>query len=417
MLPAEALKNLKHNYFFNIVDGAFFGLAIGFASFSTILPLFVSTMTTSAVLIGLIPAIHNMGWQFPQLFLAKKISRLEHYKPLTLLMTINERLPFAGLALVAWFLPGIDKTLALVLTFIFLIWQGLGAGLAANPWQNLIGRIIPGDMRGTFFGMQSAAANLLGSGGALAAGFLLARFTSTKGFAFCFMIAVIFLIISWFALAQTREANRPLDALDYQPPDLWKNIAAILAKDINFRWFLASRILTQFAGMATAFYTVYAVRFMGMNEVSAGVLTSVLLVTQTAANPLLGFAADRWSRKAVLTAGSICTALSALIAFLAPSLGWFYPIFVLMGIGNVAYWTIGLALSLEFGEEHERPMYVGMANTLIAPATILAPLFGGLLADTAGYRTTFWVAAALGIFTAIILLRFVRDPKVKQTRA
>mgnify|MGYP001401709733 CR=1 FL=1 len=413
----QVTRNLKHNYLYNILDGAFFGLAIGFVNFSTILPLFVSTMTTSAVLIGLIPAIHNMGWQLPQLFLARRISRLEHYKPLTLWMTINERLPFAGLALVAWFLPGLSRPLALVLTYVFLVWQGLGAGLAANPWQNLISRIIPGDMRGTFFGMQSAASNLLGSGGALAAGFLLARYSDTKGFAVCFAIAVFFLIVSWFALAQTRETPRPLDALDYQLPELWKNISAIMAKDKNFRWFLASRILTQFAGMATAFYTVYAVRFMGMNEVSAGILTSVLLITQTAANPLLGFAADRWSRKAVLTVGSICTALSALIAFLAPSLGWFYPIFILMGIGNVAYWTIGLALSLEFGEEHERPVYVGMANTFIAPATILAPLLGGLLADTAGYRTTFWVAAAIGILTAVILLRFMRDPQAKQTRA
>jgi hypothetical protein len=28
-------------------------------------PLFVSTFTDSAILIGLVPAIHNMGWQLP----------------------------------------------------------------------------------------------------------------------------------------------------------------------------------------------------------------------------------------------------------------------------------------------------------------------------------------------------------------
>jgi len=55
-------------------------------------------------------------------------------------------------------------------------------------------------------------------------------------------------------------------------------------------------------------------------------------------------------------------------------------------------------------------VYVGMANTLIAPATILAPFLGGLLADSAGYRTTFIVAAVVGLFTAFMLVRFVRDP-------
>ncbi len=63
----EILSNLRHNYIYNILDGAFFGLALGFASFVTIIPLFVSTLTTSPVLIGLIPAIHNMGWPIASL--------------------------------------------------------------------------------------------------------------------------------------------------------------------------------------------------------------------------------------------------------------------------------------------------------------------------------------------------------------
>ncbi len=403
-------RNLKHNYIFNVLDGAFFGFAIGFASFTTVLPLFFSTMTSSAVLIGLIPAIHNMGWQLPQLFLAGRISRLERFKPLTLWMTINERLPFLGLAIVALLLPKINTTLALALSFLFLVWQGMGAGMAANPWQNLIGRIIPMDMRATFFGLQSAAANLLGSGGALAAGYILSRHSDTRGYAISFFIACGFFVVSWFALAQTREEDRMLGGLEVPRVDIWKDMRAILSKNISFRWFLASRILTQFAGMATAFYTVYAVRYLNMDELTAGVLTSVLLITQTIANPLLGWMADRWSRKAVLTLGAVCTALSALLAYLAVDLALFYPVIVLMGVGNVAYWTIGLALSLDFGEEHERPVYVGMANTLIAPATILAPFLGGLLADSAGYRTTFIVAAVVGLFTALILVRFVRDP-------
>ena len=37
-----------------------------------------------------------------------------------------------------------------------------------------------------------------------------------------------------------------------------------------------------------------------------------------------------------------------------------------------------------FGSEAERPVYIGLSNTLIAPATILAPVLGGLIADLAG---------------------------------
>jgi hypothetical protein len=48
----DILKNLKYNVTVNLLDGAFFGLGMGFASFVAILPLFVGTLTTSAMLIG-----------------------------------------------------------------------------------------------------------------------------------------------------------------------------------------------------------------------------------------------------------------------------------------------------------------------------------------------------------------------------
>src|SRR5574338_1246114 len=99
----EETKNLKLNYTVNILDGAFFGFGIGFASFSTVIPLFVATMTDSAILIGLISAVHVMGWQIPQLLTAQHVSRLARYKPMVMWMTIHERIPFIGLALVALF--------------------------------------------------------------------------------------------------------------------------------------------------------------------------------------------------------------------------------------------------------------------------------------------------------------------------
>lgn len=55
-----------------------------------------------------------------------------------------------GLALVALSMGGLSKSTALALTFGLLIWQGLGAGMTANPWQNMIGKIIPSHIRGTF---------------------------------------------------------------------------------------------------------------------------------------------------------------------------------------------------------------------------------------------------------------------------
>ena len=179
-------KNLRYNITVNILDGAFFGIAWGTASFFTIIPLFVSTMTDSATLIGLIPAIHAMGWQLPQLLTAHRISRATRIKPMLIWMMLQERLPFLGLALIAWLLPSIGKDVALTLTFILLIWQGLGAGFAANPWQSLIAKIIPSGIRGTFIGAQAAAANLLASLGAILAGLILEKYIQPFDFFYCY---------------------------------------------------------------------------------------------------------------------------------------------------------------------------------------------------------------------------------------
>ena len=57
-----ARNHLRYNVTVGLMDGGLFGVALGFASFGTILPLFVASMTDSATLIGLVPAIHSAGW-------------------------------------------------------------------------------------------------------------------------------------------------------------------------------------------------------------------------------------------------------------------------------------------------------------------------------------------------------------------
>ncbi len=406
-------KDLKHNYLVNVLDGGFFGFALGFASFSTILPLFVATMTDSATLIGLIPAIHNMGWQLPQLLTARQISRLERFKPMVMTMTILERLPFLGFAAIAWFMPTLGKQAGLAIAFVLLICQGLGAGLTANAWQNMIGKIIPSDYRATFFGLQSAAANLLASIGAIVAGYLLERTDSPLDFTLCFLIAVGFFVVSWIFLSLTREPARIIEGLSLEQTSFWQTVKRILQSDRNFTSFLVSRLIAQFGMMAFAFYTVYAVQHHHISESQVGIMTSVLFMTQVIANPLFGWIADRFGHKWILEAGAIATILSVLMAWQAPGIGLFYVAIVLYGAANTIYWTIGMAMTLEFGEESQRPTYVGLANSLLAPATILAPILGGWLADSGGYPFTFVTAAGFAALTTIVLHFWVRDPKTR----
>jgi MFS family permease len=263
-------NHLRFNFFVNLMDGGFFGAALGFASFITVIPLFVSGLTESALLIGLIPAIHAVGWQLPQLFTAKKVSSLRLLRPTVLSLSINERLPFFGLAIVAWFSGSMARQWVLILTFLLLIWQGFGGGFTANPWQSMIGKIIPTRQLGTFFGMQSATANIFASIAAVFAGIILDRAVSPIDFTACFLFASIAMTISWLFLALTREAESP--PVETPGKHAWREkLHIILQRDINFRWFLVIRMISQFAMMGFI-YTVFAVRQPGMSETTVGFL-------------------------------------------------------------------------------------------------------------------------------------------------
>jgi MFS family permease len=394
-----------------LLDGAFFGLGMGFGSFLAIVPLFVHHLTESALLIGLVPAVHNMGWQLPQLLTAGWLARAKRYKPLTLLMTVHERVPFLGLALLALLVPQTSKAVILVLTFAMLVWQGLGAGLAANPWTNLVSKVIPQELHGTFFGAQSAAFNGLAGISALLASLILSRIAEPSNYAVCFTLTFLAMVVSFGFLAATREGDS-VPRTDEHATAYWAKSLHILGTDHNFRAFLIVRVISQFAAMAFAFYVIYAVQQYGMSDAAAAVLVVFLLIGQVVLGPLMGRLGDRWSHRGVMSIGGLGAALSAVLAWRAPSAAWFYAVFLLEAVAIVAIWTVPLAMSVSFAaHEKERPLYVGLANTIPAPAAILAPVIGGWLADAAGFGTTFIVSAVSGLVMALALWFVVKEPE------
>jgi predicted MFS family arabinose efflux permease len=112
-----------------------------------------------------------------------------------------------------------------------------------------------------------------------------------------------------------------------------------------------------------------------------------------------------------MSIGLASATLSALLAWQAVSIGWFFLVVILAGVANVAIWTITMAMTLEFGRPEERQAYIGLANTLVAPATILAPIFGGWLADRSGYPVTFLASGVCGVLTMLVFYMRLRDPR------
>ncbi len=103
--------------------------------------------------------------------------------------------------------------------------------------------------------------------------------------------------------------------------------------------------------------------------------------------------------------------LSLVLAILAPSHWWFFPIFFLRGAVNACTFVSGISIVYEFTDAETRPTYIGLANTIPGVAGALAPLLGGWLVGTVSYQAMFTLSALLGVVSWLLLHLAVREPR------
>jgi MFS family permease len=415
---AVASRDVRHN---TVALGADFGLfliGLSFASQSTILPAFASHLGASNVLIGAIPALMTLGWNLPSLFAAGYTESLPHKLPFVLRYTVWERLPFLLLAAVAIFVAPRAPALALFLTLAMLLVITSAGGLLMPAWMDIVGRAVPVGLRGRFFAVSSLLGGLGGMLGSVVTAWVLARLSAPRGYGVCFVLSALCMALSYVALAQVREprattveAAAPLGAY-------LRRVGRVLRDDRNLTWYLLARSLGFVATMASAFYTVYALRRFGAPDWAVGVFTTALLAGQIVGNLGLGSLADRSGHVVSLLIGTGAVLGANMLALSVGSLELFTLVFVLQGVQVAAVNVSGLNVLLEFAPgPGARPTYVGLGTTLMTPVAFGAPLLAGLLADHVGFPAVFLTAAAGALASAAVLLGRVEEPRRRPSGA
>jgi MFS family permease len=409
---AAIQRNFRWNFAVNLADGALFWLGLSFAAPSTIMPLYVSHLTDSRLLIGLISAITGAGWYLPQLLMANYVERMPVKKKLVIGVGLfSERLPFIVMAASVFLFAARDPKLALGLFFLTLTWHTIGAGVVAISWQDMLAKVIPVNYRGRLLGLANALGAAAGIAGAAAAAVILARYPFPTNFAVCISLLAIFVLGSWFALSLTREpplqSNKPAISLR----EYLLRLPAVLRSDRNFAAYLLSRVAAVFGRMAIGFVTVYAVQRWDLSDAQAGFYTTLLLVGEAVAYVGVGALADRRGHKVVQETSLVLSALSMAIAVLAPSPTWIYAVFAAIGALTAADVVSTIGIAMEFGTPEERPTYLGLANTIPGLPSAVAPLLGGWIASRTNYAVLFVTALLLSAVAWAILHWLVQEPR------
>jgi MFS family permease len=409
-ISAEVEKNYPWNLAVNVLDVANFWFGLSFVSSTTIVPLFVSKLTDSTLAIGLVAMIAQGAWFLPQLFTANVVERLARKKPVVVnLGFFSERLPM-WLLVVAALLAKRSATVALLLFFVGYLWHGLGAGVVATAWQDLLARCFPVARRGRAFGMMMFVGTGIGAVGASMSAWLLRRFPFPTNFAYSFLIAAIFITLSVVFLALTREPVQPVTTPRRSNQQFWADLPKILQRDVNFQRFLVARLLLALTGMGTGFLAVAAVRQWGVADSTVGLYTAVNLIGQTIGNLAFGLLADKYGHKLSLEISGLAVMLAFFLAWLANAPVFYFAVFALLGVYTGAIIVSGIMVVLEFPAPEKRPTYAGLANTGVGLVSALAPLLGAGLAAV-GYNWLFVMSGFSGLLGFVLMRWWVQEPR------
>ncbi|WP_408992421.1 MFS transporter [Streptomyces sp. 1268] len=138
---------------------------------------------------------------------------------------------------------------------------------------------------------------------------------------------------------------------------------------------------------------------------SAESVVVTYMVAMGALTQVVGSLSDRWGRRPLFLAGIAVFTLSSLAATMAPDLLWLDVARVVQGAGAAAIMVNGIPLLSDRYTGEERDLAIGAWGSFATAAGLLAPVFGGVLAETFGWRAVFAVNLPLGVAAWVLAVR------------
>ncbi len=405
----------RRNFRFFLIDNLIFSLAMNIIGPTTLIPDFIRHLTHSEILIGLSSTLFNVGWTLPQLFIARFIVRFEHKKWWFVGPNIPVRFMVLAFAVITVWL-GKDRPESILLAFLICYGiAAIGDGLVGVPWAVLIGTSLDSRWRARMFGLTSGGVGVMMLGISPLIGIVLSR----SGPAFPNNYALIFgaagglFVISILPGLFIHElpgakAVEKIPSLGVFLPGLGR----VLWKDDAFRAMLIAQMLTNLFTMASPFYIGFATVQLGL---SSTIAVPVLLAMQTIGS-VSGSLIYTWLgarrnllyiRLALGFAGFL--PISALLASVFGPL----PLYLGFLVSGLAVSNLFMGYQnwvITYATPDQRPVYIGLYNTVGAVVSLIAPFIAGTIAQQIGYEALFVVALTMVLGALFVTLRYIHNP-------
>lgn len=154
-----------------------------------------------------------------------------------------------------------------------------------------------------------------------------------------------------------------------------------------------------------------------LSDAQLGLLSGIVAVMVGLLTFPLSLLADRWGRVRSLAVMAMLWSLATLGCALAENFPEMFAARFLVGVGEAAYGSVGIAVVISVFPAHMRATLTGafMAGGMFG--SVLGMALGGVLAAHLGWRWAFSGMALFGLLLALLYPLVVRENRIGQVRA
>lgn len=162
--------------------------------------------------------------------------------------------------------------------------------------------------------------------------------------------------------------------------------------------------------MLYPFFALYLTQKYDIGMSTVGIIFGIFSITGMVGSALGGAIADRMGRKTVIIFSLILSSISALGMGLAPSIGIFIAVVVVVGTLSSVGHPAHEAVVADLLPQNKRAEGYGIIRVVFNIAVIIAPPIAGLLISYS-YMTLFIVDAVISVISACVVLFFLPETK------
>ncbi|MGI8553701.1 MAG: MFS transporter [Dehalococcoidia bacterium] len=412
-LPVPSPRRLRQNRFIFLTEEILFLFAAALLDARTLLPAFVRGYGASLLLVALLPVIRSGGQLLPKLPAAHLMRSHRRKKPWVVGAGMVSRLPMAATPALLFVDPGAPAPLVLAVFYVSLTLFSVADSFVGVAWYDIFGKSTPeGDRPWLFRAMSVGGAAMGLAGGALITVLLdSSHWRFPTNYALILAVAFAALAIELSLLSALVEPEGNAAPPREQRSRTLSELRRLLGDGGPFARLMAGQALLGVPALAWGLYTPYALGSLHLPVDSTGIFVAATAAGAAAGGLGLPIVARRWGRQSVLLLSALPVIMAPLLVVAAGALPSAVDrellcaaSFACQGLSTTGLFMGIGDLVLALAPADERPLYIGLANT-IGGVVVPLPLLGVLVAQWTCPPLVLWLCPLPALWGAVVLWR------------